>query len=158
MGVKLPAKRYKVTNNQTKNEQFMKNKALDILNFWLSCVREQDIQKTELSRDINAHQFIELGDEGRVVSNQRDSVKISISLDLAKLLRNQRKSLMLRNVNDTRPIFFFPLVEIKGKLSPLFFVDLSDYEKNILTSEESVAFDINPWSVDTKIGVVQIHS
>ena len=154
MGVKLPAKRYKVTNNQTKNEQFMKNKALDILNFWLSCVREQDIQKTELSRDINAHQFIELGDEGRVVSNQRDSVKISISLDLAKLLRNQRKSLMLRNVNDTRPIFFFPLVEIKGKLSPLFFVDLSDYEKNILTSEESVAFDINPWSVDTKIGVV----
>jgi hypothetical protein len=132
----------------------MKNSPDKILSFWLSCVREQDIQKTELANDLNAHQYISLEDNGNLVSNQRDSVRVNISKDLTQLLKNQRKSLILRNNNDSRPIFFFPLIEIKGKLSPLFFVDLTDYERAILSSSESQSFEINPWSIDTKIGVV----
>lgn len=130
------------------------NKIENILSFWLSCVREQDIQKTELHQDINPHQFISLESDDSFVSNQRDSVKISIDESLHKLLKNQKKSLLLRNNGDSRPIFFFPLIELKGKLSPLFFVDLTDYEKDILSDKGEKSFEINPWSIDTKIGVV----
>lgn len=130
------------------------NNSENILSFWLSCVREQDIQKTELHQDINPNQFISLENDDEFVSNQRDSVKISVSDALNKILKNQKKSLLLRNNSDARPVFFFPLIEFKGRLSPLFFVDLTDHEKDILSDNGEKAFEINPWSIDTKIGVV----
>lgn len=130
------------------------NKIENILSFWLSCVREQDIQKTELHHDINPDQFISLENDDAVASNQRDSVKIDVSDKLHKILKNQKKSLVLRNNSDSRPVFFFPLIELKGRLSPLFFVDLTDYEKDILSDSNDKSFEINPWSIDTKIGVV----
>lgn len=132
----------------------MKNKEESILSFWLSCIREQDIQKTELNNSINAHQFISLDSDDNFVSNQRDSVRVSVSQELSKILKSNKKSLMLRNNNDSRPVFFFPLIEIKGKLSPLFFVDLSEYEAQLISGKGIESFEINPWSVDTKIGVV----
>jgi archaellum component FlaC len=131
----------------------MSNRAEDILAFWLSCVREQDIQKTELGGKINSHQFISLDDQNNIVSNQRDSVNIKVSKELSSILKSNKKSLLLRN-NDSRPVFFFPLIEIKGKISPLFFVDLTDFERTIISGDKSQEFNINPWSVDTKIGVV----
>ncbi len=127
---------------------------LKVLDYWLSCVREQDIQKTSLDNNINSYQQLPLDDENVLLSNQRDSVKISISSSLKEILKKERNRQLYRNNKDSRPVFFFPLVVINGQSMPLFYVDLSDLEDRILSKSNDVSFEINPWSIDTKIGVV----
>ncbi len=126
----------------------------NILEYWLSCVREQDIQKTELGDKINGHQYIELDDDKSNTKAQTDSVSLDISKNLIELLKVERKRQTLRNSLDSRPVFFFPLVEINYKIYPLFFVDLQENEKEILAEKDGATFEINPWGVDTKIGLV----
>jgi superfamily I DNA and/or RNA helicase len=128
--------------------------AHNILNYWLSCVREQDIQKTELGDKINGYQYIDLDETKSSTKSQTDSVSLIIKKELIDLLKVERIKQTLRNSLDSRPVFFFPLVEINYKIYPLFFVDLQDNEQQILSAESETTFEINPWSVDTKIGLV----
>jgi hypothetical protein len=125
-----------------------------VLDYWLACVREQDIQKTSLGSNLNSHQFVSLDDEGLLLSNQRDSVKILLTDALRTILKKERTRQMYRNNKDSRPVFFFPLVVINNQTLPLFYVDLVDLEERIVTGKGELSFEINPWSVDTKIGVV----
>ena len=126
----------------------------NVLDYWLSCVREQDIQKTSLTESLNRHQFLSLEDENTLLSNQRDSVKIILSESLKDILRRERARQLYRNNKDSRPVFFFPLVTINGQSLPLFYVDLIDLESKIISGKGDLSFEINPWSIDTKIGIV----
>lgn len=131
----------------------MSNKS-KVLDFWLSCIREQDIQKTSLDNNVNSHQLIPLDDDGVLLSNQRDSVRINLSSHLRDILKRERTRQLYKNNKDSRPVFFFPLVLINGQSMPLFYVDLTDLEDRIISNDGDIAFEINPWSLDTKIGVV----
>jgi len=127
---------------------------IQVLDYWLSCVREQDIQKTNLDNNLNHHQYLPLDDDNVLLSNQRDSVKISVSSILKDILKKERTRQLYRNNKDSRPVFFFPIVIINGQSMPLFYVDLSDIEDQIIGKDGDTSFEINPWSLDTKIGVV----
>tara|TARA_B100001245_G_C22894771_1_gene431972 strand:- start:867 stop:3833 length:2967 start_codon:yes stop_codon:yes gene_type:complete len=127
---------------------------LRVLDYWLSCVREQDIQRTSLDSNVNDYQKLPLDDDSILLSNQRDSVKITTSPQLKDILKKERTRQLYRNNKDSRPIFFFPIVIINGQSMPLFYVDLSEKEADILDKNSDLSFEINPWSVDTKIGVV----